>query len=262
MSRWLKALRASFGLSLAQTLALAALCIVAVGCSNSTQPAQIRFVHAIQNVGAMDIDITSPNQINPTQVFTDIPFLGVQPNQPGHTSIPSGLSTMEGFLAGTTNVAFDSTKIELFPSQAYTLVSTGLVANGQGAVIMFVSDNIPTPPAGDVAFRVIHASPSGPATVDVYIQLNPPAGPNGNPTIAGLGYEGASFYLSFINNPNNDTNAPGFTVFVTAAGTTAPPYLISEPIYPEDGAVRSLLLTDVQNGNSMASSFLELTDLN
>ena len=50
-------------------------------------------------------------------------------------------------------------------------------------------------------------------------------------------------------------------MFVTASGGTVP--IISEPINPGvAGAVRTLVLTDVQGGKSMNSTFLELADLN
>jgi Domain of unknown function (DUF4397) len=247
-------------------LALAALNLFTASCV-SNQQAQVRFVHAIQDGAAMDIDITGPNQVTPTQAFTAVSFRGVQPNQPGYTAVPSGTDMIEGFLAGTTNVGFNSASLNLAGAQRYTLVATGFVANGQNATILPVPDNIPTPSSGFVAFRVINASPSGPGgsagtAVDVYVLLNPATGPSGNPTFPGVAYQHASGYVSLPYNPNNDTIPPGFTVYATAAGSTTPIY-ISEGINPANGgAVRTLVLTDVQNGNSMNSTFLELSDLN
>ncbi len=248
------------------TLALAALTIFTASCV-SNQQAQVRFAHAIQNGPAMDIDITGPNIVTPTQVFTDISFLGVQPNQPGYTSVPSGTDTVEGFLTGTTNVGFNSTHINLAGGQRYTLLATGILANGQNAVLLPIPDNIPTPSSGFVAFRVINASPSGPdgtgAAVDVYILLNPNTAPTGKPAFSALAYQKASGYVFLPFNPNNDTIPPGFTVYVTTTGSTAAPFIISEAINPANaGAVRTLVLTDVQNANSMNSTFLELSDLN
>src|ERR1017187_7992552 len=104
MSRWLKALPL--------TLALAALSIFAASCG-SNGPAQVRFVHAIQDGAAMDI------QVNGSQVFTDISFLGVLPNQPGYTSVPSGNDTIQGFLTGTTTVGFNATNVTWGAGAAY-----------------------------------------------------------------------------------------------------------------------------------------------
>ncbi len=252
MSRWLKALPL--------TLALAALSIFAASCGSSG-PAQVRFVQAIQDAPALDIDVSNSN-VTPTQDFTNISFLGVQPNQPGYTSVPSGSDTLTGFLTGTTTQVFNDTVGWASGSQ-YTVIATGFSetgTNGSNVVILSIPDNIPTPPAGDVSFRVIHASPSGPGAVDVYIALNPSSGPGLPITIQGLAYTQASNYVSFAFNPNNDTTPPGYTVYVTPSGSMKP--IISEPIFPATaGAVRTLVLTDVQHGTTMNSTFLELSDV-
>jgi len=254
MSRWLKAL------SLA--LAFAALSLFAASCGSGA-PAQVRFVQAIQDAAApLDIDVSGPN-ITTTQEFTDLTFLGVQPAQPGYTRIPSGGNTITGFLTGTTTQVF-SDSVGWSSGQEYTVVGTGFSrtgTNGNNVVILSIPDNIPTPPAGDVEFRVIHASPSGPGMVDVYIELNPNTGPGPPIAIQGLNYTQASPYVSLAFNPDNETSPPGFTVYVTASGSLTP--IISEPINPgAAGAVRTLVLTDMQNGSSMNSTFLELSDLN
>ncbi len=126
---------------------------------------------------------------------------------------------------------------------------------------MSIPDNIPTPPSGDVEFRVIHASPSVPK-VDVYIELNPNTGPGLPIAIQGLTYTQASNYVTFIFNPNNFTPPPGFTVYVTKSGDTKTIY-ITELLSPSTaGAVRTLVLTDAPTGGAMNSTFLELSDLN
>ncbi len=253
MSRLLKALPL--------TLALAALTIFAAGCGSSA-PAQVRFVHAIQDANPLDIDVSGTN-ITSTQEFTDLSFLGVQPNQPGYTSIPSGSDTVEGFLTGTTTEVF-SDSVSWGAGAQYTVIATGFSqtgTNGSNVVILSIPENVPAPPAGDVEFRVIHASPSGPGTVDVYIELNPNSGPELPITIQGLAYTQASNYMSFSFNPNNDPTPPGDTVYGTASGSAKP--IISEGLSPSSaGAVRTLVLTDVQDGNSMNPSFLELSDVN
>ena len=246
-------------------LALAALGVFSSSCSSSS-PASVRFVQAIQDAGPLDINISGASATS-TKQFTDIAFLGVQPNQPGYTSVPSGSDMIEGFVTGTTTVAF-SDNATLSSAAQYTLIATGFsqtgMIKGSNVVLLQISDNIPAPPLADVAFRVINASPSGPSgtpgAVDVYILLNPTTAPEGNPTISSLSYTQASKYVSIPNNPNNDTTPPGFTVYVTAAGTMQP--VISQPIYLPDGAVRTLVLTDIQNGTKMNSSYLELSDLN
>ena len=255
MFRLLKALSFSF--------ALLALSILATNCG-SNAPAQVRFVHAMQDGAAMDINI------NGKPAFTGISFRDVLPNQPGYTSVPSGHDTIQGFLAGSTMVGFNSTTVSWNSGTDYTVVATGFVTcNNQpptcipkNATLLSKPDNNSPPPANNVAFRVIHASPSGPSSVDVYILLEPSAGPTGNPTISALAYTQASDYIVVPYNPNNVDNFPGYVVFLTAAGSTSPLFTGGEAINPANGAIRTLVLTDVQNGTSMNSSFLELPDHN
>src|SRR5271157_4643958 len=114
MFRWLKAL--------SLTLALAALSLFAASCGNNGS-AQIRFVHAIQDAPALDIDV------NGTQKFNNISFLGVLPNQPGYTSVPSGTDTLAGLVAGSTTQVFSST-VGWSSSTSYTVVGTGFSKTG------------------------------------------------------------------------------------------------------------------------------------
>jgi len=246
MSRWLKAVPL--------TLALAAVSIFAGSCGNGNQ-AQIRFVHAMQDGAPMDVDV------NGALVFTDVSFLGVQPTQPGYTGVPSGNDSIEGFLTGTTTVGFNKTNLSWSAATQYTVVATGFVANNQNATILSIPDNNAAPPDGFVEFRVIHASPSGPGNVDIYIELNPSTGPLLPVTFSGLAYTQASSYFRIAFNPNNDPTPPGYTVYVTTAGSQNP--IFSENVSPANaGAIRTLVLTDVQDGTTMNNSFLELSDLN
>jgi hypothetical protein len=80
MPRWLQVLPLA--------LALAALTLLA-SCSSSGQ-AKVRFVHAIQDAGALDIDVYGTNDGAGTIEFSDISFLGVLPAQPGYTTLDSG----------------------------------------------------------------------------------------------------------------------------------------------------------------------------
>lgn len=259
MSRLLK--------TLPLTLALAALSIFTASCGSSTSPAQVRFVHAIPDAGSLDINVLGTNKTDATPQFADMSFLGVLPLQPGYTSVPSGSDTVKALAVGTTTQVF-SDSVNWGVGAHYTAVATGFsntgIVKGSNVVLLSIPDNIPTPPTGDVEFRVIHASPSGPAAVDVYIELNPNTGPGLPITIQGLAYTQASKYVTFVVNPNNVTPPPGFTVYVTATGTMSP-VLASGPLNPATaGGVRTLVLTDVQNGNppAMSSSFLELPDRN
>jgi Domain of unknown function (DUF4397) len=261
MPRWLKILPLA--------LALTALSVCIASCGSTNGPAQVRFVDATQdttgNAAALDIDVTSGQTT--TQEFTAIAFLGVQPNQPGYTSTPSGNDTFKGVLTGTTTQVF-SDSLGLGAGGKYTEIATGSYQtdiNGNvtssNIVLLSVPDNVPTPLANGVEFRVIHASPSGPANVDIYIELNPNNGPGLPIAIQGLAYMQASKYVSFTFNPNNVTPPPGFTMYVTTAGSLTP--ILTEAIDPATaGAARTLVLTDNPGGTQMNAQYLELSDLN
>jgi len=258
MPRWLKALCLAFSL-----VAL----ILLPSCSSSGQ-AKVRFVHAIQDAGALDIEVYGTNDGAGTIEFSDLAFLGVLPSQPGYTTLDSGSNAIEGFLTGTTTVGFIRNDVNWSGGIDYTAVATGFSKTGtppgSNVLILSIPDNNTAPASGDVEFRVIHASPSGPSGVNVYIQPNPSTGPTGTPAISNLIYTQASGYISVAYNPNNVTPPPGFTLYVT---TTAGAIIFSEAISPAEGAIRTLILTDIQNTklqgvSAMQPSFLELPDLN
>jgi hypothetical protein len=232
------------------TLAVAALIVFAPSCGSSNS--QIRFVNAMQDGAAMDIDV------NGNKVFSDISFLGVMPTQPGYTAVPSGNDTIEGFLTGETTVGFNGTSVGWSDSSVYTVVATGFVASGQNAAILSIPDNNAPPPSDDVEFRVIHASPSGPGAVDIYIEPAPFSGTlqGLTPAISSLAYTQGSSYVPLPYN----TSGAGYTVYVTASGNSVP--IFSELINSPTGSIRTLVLTDVQNGTAMSQSFLVLPDLN
>jgi len=175
--------------------------------------------------------------------------------------VTSGSNAIQGFLTGSKTTQVFSNSAGFGSGTQYTLVATGFSqtgVNGSNVVLLSITDNNSAPPSGDVSFRVIHASPSGPL-VDVYIQLNPSPGPLQPASISGLAYTQGSRYVSISFNPNNDPTPPGYTVYVTPSGSTTP--IFSEAIYPNNaGAIRTLVLTDVQNGTAMQQSFLELSD--
>jgi|HubBroStandDraft_1064217.scaffolds.fasta_scaffold00233_20 hypothetical protein len=260
MLRWLKALPLAspltLPLTLLLTLALAALSLFAASCG-SNAPSLVRFVHAIQDEGTLNVDV------NGTPKFIEISFLGVLPNQPGYITVPSGNDTVEGFLASNNTEAFISS-VGWGAGSSYTMIETGFSqtgVNGSNVVPMSIPDIIPAPPSGYVEFRVIHASPSGPGTVDVYIDLNPSTGPELPITISGLAYTQASRYVAFAYNPNNDPIAPGFTVYVTPSGSMQP--IITQQINPgAAGAARTLVLTDMKGVPTMNTTALELNDIN
>ncbi len=153
-------------LSLALVLALAGLGLVLTSCNNSSQ-AQIRFVHAIWDAGALDIEFSGAKDI------TDVAFLGVQPTS-GYRPVPSGSITIEGFATGSTSEAFQTENVNLSSGSEYTVVATGNIAGGGNGnvVILNPSDDNAEPANNTINFRFIHASPDGPGTVYIYVVPN------------------------------------------------------------------------------------------
>lgn len=254
MPRWLKALPLA--------LAVAASGIFAISCSSSNNQAQIRFVHAIQDAPALDINVYGPQQVNGMQLFADVPFRGFRPTQ-GYTSVLADTQTIEGFVNPTDTTEAFSAPVNWSGGLQYTVIATGFSAtgtNGSNVVLESVLDFNPAPASGYVEFRVINASPHSPSGgVDVYIDPIPVQG-MGTPVITALAYEQVSSYVSLAffpdNNPSNINS--GYQLYVTQSGSTTP--IISQYLGPAENSIHTLVLTDVQAGNTMNPLVLELTD--
>lgn len=224
------------------TLALAALSFFTVNCGSGNQ-AQIRVVHAISDGPAMDIDI------NGTKIFTNIGFGSFLPSS-GYTKVASGSVTIAALNTGTTTQVLSSTG-SLSGSAQYTVVLSGFNANANAAVIR---DTNTAPTSGNVEFRIIDASPSGPASVDVYVVPPGTDITTVTPQISGLGSTSqASSYVSLT--------ATTYTVIVTTAGNKTP--IVNQNYTLVSGQIRTLVLLDnLGGGNGMNTLPLELSDLN
>lgn len=240
-------------------LPIVALGLFAASCGSSN-PTQARFVNAIPDTAqyGTGLDI----EFNTTKVFTDVAFFSYLPSS-GYTNVPSGNDTIEGLETGTTNEIF-SVDVTLNVESQYTLVATGSATNTSKVAIISALDNNRPPATNIVKFRAINASPSGPMGVDIYIL---PAGSSGSltppATIANLAYRSTSTYVNLPYNPTIN-GAPNYTMFVTATGTTTP-ILFTQSLSAgtsSQGAIRTLVLTDVQNINQLNPLAIVLDDLN
>jgi len=235
-------------------LVLAALIIFAAfAASCGSSSSQARFINAVPGISAVDIDF------NGTKEFSSIEFATASGST--YVSVPSGSDTIEGLASGTTTEVFSSTA-SLNSGSQYTLVAVGFTT---GTVnILNPVDNNTAPADGTVSFRVIHASPDGPGTVDIYILPSPincnfGAG-DCTKTISSLAYQSTSTYA---NQPWN-SGGGGYLVYVTAAGSTTP---IFNPVpfnagSSSVGTIRTLVLTDNSSGKAMNTQPIVLDDLN
>ena len=236
------------------TLALAALSISATSCGSGSS-AKARFVNTIPNTAVYGngLDV----EVNGTKQFTDVTFPNASAST--YTSVAAGSDTILGVQTGTTTQVFSDTT-SLSGGKQYTLVATGFASGSGGFVtLMTISDTNTAPAAGNVEFRVIGASPSGPSAVDVYIEAEPFSGNLTSPAISALAYTQTSSYATIPWN----SGGGGWVVFVTPAGSTTP--IFSQTFNfggQTTAAIRTLVLTDVQGGGSMNQAFLELNDLN
>jgi len=251
MRRFLKVLP----LTLALVLALAGMGLVLTSCNNNSQ-AQIRFVHAIWDAGALDIEFNGAKDI------TDVAFLGVQPTS-GYRPVPAGSDTVEGFATGTTTEAFEADNVSLSAGSEYTVVATGNIAGGGNGnvVILNPSDDNTEPANNMVSFRFIHASPDGPGTVYIYVVRNPVIGNGcgGTVTVSSLTYQSTSTYVPITYN------ADGYTLFVCNAEGGNPIFSgfgLGTIGGPNEGSIRTVVLTDNSGGTGMDSSPIVLNDLN
>ncbi|MGD0599079.1 MAG: DUF4397 domain-containing protein [Terriglobales bacterium] len=244
------------------TLAIAAVSIVATGCS-SNNGTKARFVNAIQNteeygVGGLDVEV------NGTQQFTGVQFQTASANT--YIPIPSGNVTIEGFESPgvTTPVFTDSTTLS--SGTEYTEVATGFAGGtltGNNVVLLSLSDDNTLPEDGTLNFRVINASPNSPSGVDIWIEPTPyPFSLQGvKPTISALAYQSVSGYVNVSYNSNNNE---GFTVFVYTAGGGTELFSTNVNVSGSvsSASVCTLVLTDNPNGSTMSSFLVVLNDNN
>jgi hypothetical protein len=233
---------------------LAASCLVAlsailVSC-NQSYTAQVRLVHAIEGTGALDF------YVNGTNDFPDVGFGQLSPAKDyKHTA--SGLVSFTGDVTSTSDQVFDTSNVKLFATDQYTVVATGNTTAANDVVIVVAPDNNNTPANGTVSFRVINASPDAAASLDIYV-LPAQDTTLSSPTITALGYQAVSKY---INVPYN-TAGSGYIVYVCATGTTTP--LFQQAIEvggPNEGSIRTLVITDQPNATALNPQFVVLNDL-
>ena len=163
------------------------------------------------------------------------------------------------FQTGTTTPVNIDTSFKLGGGKQYTVVATGLSADTSGSdapTAVLLTDNNTAPTTGNVNFRIVHASPSAPASVDVYIVPTGTDISSASPTISGLNFQQASGYQSI----SAATYAYVLdTVLVTPSGSKTP--FVNQNYTLTAGQVRTLVLVDATGGGAPAPTPLELFDL-
>jgi hypothetical protein len=248
--------------SMLALVALGAVGLVTTSC-NSSQ-AQVRFVHAITDAGPLDIDF------NGTKELTDIGFFQFQPAS-GYTPVPSGSDTIEGLATGSTTEAFSVSNVNLNAGSQYTIVATGNIQTVSSVILLSPTDNNTEPADGQVSFRVIDASVSGPATIAVYILPNNSLGqgPGVTPTTAiTMTVSSPQSSLTgttsgYVSQSFNSLNT-GYTMYVCVSGDFNPMFSAAIPNVGSVtvGSIRTVILTDNSEQTGINVQPIELTDLN
>jgi hypothetical protein len=156
-------------------LATAALALGALAAPVAADSdAMVRVIHASPDAPNVDV------WVDGTQVLTDVPFTAVS----DYLALPAGDHQVQVTATGSTDPVIDAT-LTLEAGTSYTVAATGFLADIGPTV--FVDDRTPASDASRL--RVIHASPSAPASVDIALA-------DGPILIDGLAYQAASDYLT------------------------------------------------------------------
>jgi len=236
--------------SLTLTLSLASLSLLATGCGGNSQ---VRVVNAISDA-SVNYDVA----ISGTTLFSDVGFESVSPAS-GYQSVSSGSDSIEFFQTGTTTPVVNAT-LHLESSKQYTVVATGYYGDTSGTdapgLVLLTDDNT-LPKAGDTEMRVVHASPSAPSSVDVYVVPTGTDISSATPTVSGLMFQQASSYQSL----SAATYAYVlYTVIVTPSGSKTP--FINQGYTLSAGQIRTLVLVDASGLRTASQTPLALVDLN
>jgi hypothetical protein len=197
------------------------------------------------------LDIT----VNGKNAGTNVGF-GASAPAAGYTSISPGNNPMEAFLTGTSTSVIGSTPLNLVAGTQSTVVLSGLFAAPTAFVF---PDNNTAPLADQVEIRMIHASPSAPDAVDIYLVSPGTDISQLQPTLSALPFGHASDYVSL---PTLSSGFAQIMVIVTATGNKTP-QILNQIYTPSVGQIRTLVLVDVAPGGGALSFVpLELNDYN
>jgi hypothetical protein len=224
---------------LALLLALGTLGVFTTSCG--TDHSKVRLVHASPDSPAVDVAVDGKT------VATNLAFGGISPAS-GYLTVTAGNRKVEVRTTGTTTDLINS-NISFGSGKEYTVLASGFMASI--AAIQLTDDNS-APASGNFKLRIVHASPSGAANVDVYI-VAPGTDISGvTPNVSNLAYGQASGYQSAA--------AASTEVIITPAGNKGT--IIDQTYDLTAGQIRTLVVLDNAPGGTVNPIPLELSDLN
>jgi len=219
-------------------LALAALSLFTAGCGSSSS--KFRMFYAVPNGQAVDVVIDGKTVETAVSVNSATPASG-------YLSVSSGSRHVQVFPTGTTSNAYFDGTVPLNSGTPYTFLLTGPTTNIQHQLF---TDNNTAPTSSNAALRVIHASPSGPTPVDIYLSTANTQNLS-SVTISGLAYAAASTYVTAPANP--------YAFLVTPAGIPAIDIDMPNQSFA-GGKIYTYVLVDVTGGGAMSNTPVVLND--
>lgn len=238
-----------FGKLLLCTAALlgAAACGDDDGVSNSDPlgpDALVRFVNVGQDMGT--VDLRFPDLVENLPTLQGVNFRAssgfYQRTRPG--ARPARIFPTSANV-DTTQMRLVDTTVTFLEDTRYTLVYAGRAANNQDQLAVLTDERTPaTPPAGNVAIKVLHAA-TGAGNVDVYITPATAGANNASPianavaVVRNVPYLGSSAYVNVPARPISDVASTEtlYQYTVTAAGSTTAMFTVRPTAAQQQGAV-------------------------
>jgi hypothetical protein len=223
---------------------------------NEVGPAAlVRFINAVPDTGTVDLRFIDKVENLPT-----LQGVAFRAGSGGFQRADVGSRNAVVFL-NSTNVTATATRLvestlDLAADTRYTLVYAGRATGNQDQLAVINDVAPPTPPAGQIAIKVVHAA-VGTGPVDVYIAPATSGANNVDPianavtVIRNVGYLAQSGYVNVPVRPTSGETLYQFAV--TAAGATTV-VLSGRPNLP--GAPASVSTTGPQPGVQIAGSVL------
>jgi len=223
---------------------------LAASCGSGSSTAQYRVVQTIPDAPA-NFDVA----LNGKNVFTNVSFGSAEPAVTGYSSASAGTDAIEAFETGTTTPVIDNTNLNLIAGTQSTVLLTGLYAAPSTVVLR---DDNTTPISGHAELRIVDASPSAPASLDIYVVAPGVDITQRQPDFSALQFTQTSAYQDLT------TFSSGYTqimIIVTKSGDPTKTQLASQAYTPYEGQILTLVLVDVAGGGTLSFTPLELIDV-
>jgi Domain of unknown function (DUF4397) len=226
------------------------LCISAASCGSSSSTAQYRMVQTVPDApGNFDISV------NGKDVFTNVAFGSTEPAF-GYQTVSTGSDPLEVFQTGGTTPLISGASMNLIAGTQSTVLLTGLYTAPTAIVLR---DNNTAPVSGQAELRIVDASPSAPASLDIYVVAPGIDITQRPPTIPALQFGEQSAYQDLTTEKSGDAQ---IMVIVTKSGDPTKTQYVNQIYTLSASQIRTLVLVDASGGGAISLAPLELSDLN